>query len=142
MWLLDTDHVSILEYSGNPAAERLRAKLLALRPEDYGVSIISHEEQCRGWLARISENKKIVDQVDLYRRLRKQLDHYWANKVIDFDEHAAIEFQKMKPAKVRVKTMDLRIASITLSRDAILLTRNTGDFIKIPGLRFEDWTKE
>ena len=142
MWILDTDHLSLLEYSGNPAAERLRARLLALRPEEYGVSVISYEEQCRGWLARISEKKKVLDQVELYRRLRKQLEHYCANNVIDFDEHAAIEFQKLKAAKVRVKTMDLKIASIALSRGATLLTRNTSDFIKVPGLRFEDWTKE
>jgi tRNA(fMet)-specific endonuclease VapC len=61
---------------------------------------------------------------------------------VDVDEHAAIEFQRLRNTKVRIKTMDLKIAAITLSLEATLLTRNSRDFIKVPGLRFEDWTKE
>jgi tRNA(fMet)-specific endonuclease VapC len=46
----------------------------------------------------------------------------------------------MREQKVRVATMDLRIAAIALSRNLILLTRNSGDFSKIPNLITEDWT--
>jgi tRNA(fMet)-specific endonuclease VapC len=35
--------------------------------------------------------------------------------------------------------MDLKIASIAISHDATLLTRNTVDFAQVPGLRFENW---
>jgi tRNA(fMet)-specific endonuclease VapC len=35
--------------------------------------------------------------------------------------------------------VDLKIASIAMSNQATLLTRNAKDFEKIPGLRFEDW---
>ncbi len=35
--------------------------------------------------------------------------------------------------------MDLKIACIVLEYDATLLTRNTVDFAKVPGLRFENW---
>ena len=37
--------------------------------------------------------------------------------------------------------MDLRIASIALTHDATLLSRNLRDFTKIPGLRVEDWLR-
>jgi tRNA(fMet)-specific endonuclease VapC len=142
MWLLDTDHVSILEHSGNPVADRLRRKLRALPEGGFGVSIVSYEEQVRGWLARINQKKTVLDQVAIYRRLRTQLELYCAIDVIEFDEQAAITFQRLRSSKVRVKTMDLKIASIAISLDATLLTRNSIDFIKVPGLRFEDWTKE
>ena len=36
--------------------------------------------------------------------------------------------------------MDLKIAAIVLANDATLLTRNLGDFRKVPDLKAEDWT--
>lgn len=35
--------------------------------------------------------------------------------------------------------MDLKIAAICLTHDAMLLTRNVGDFVSIDGLRVENW---
>jgi len=51
-------------------------------------------------------------------------------------------FNELKEKKVKVSTMDLRIAAIVLSRDLILLTRNVTDFNKVPDLKVEDWTVE
>ncbi len=35
--------------------------------------------------------------------------------------------------------MDLKIACIAITHDATLLTRNTVDFARVPGLHFENW---
>ncbi|NJN13673.1 MAG: type II toxin-antitoxin system VapC family toxin, partial [Richelia sp. RM2_1_2] len=37
-------------------------------------------------------------------------------------------------------TQDLRISSIVLSCDGILLTRNLQDFEKVPGLKIQNWS--
>ena len=34
---------------------------------------------------------------------------------------------------------DLQIAAIALANDCILVTHNTGEFSRIPGLKLEDW---
>ncbi len=57
-----------------------------------------------------------------------------------FNEGAATEFDRLKKLKVRIGTMDLRIAAITLAHSATLITRNRRDFEKVPGLNFADWT--
>ncbi|MEL6903712.1 MAG: type II toxin-antitoxin system VapC family toxin, partial [Cyanobacteria bacterium J06606_4] len=49
-------------------------------------------------------------------------------------------FEKMRSRKVRVGTMDLRIAATALSNNLTLLTRNMKDFDKVPNLHTEDWT--
>ena len=49
-------------------------------------------------------------------------------------------FDEMRRQKVRVATMDLRIAAIAISNSLVLLTRNISDFSKVPGLITEDWT--
>jgi tRNA(fMet)-specific endonuclease VapC len=60
--------------------------------------------------------------------------------VLPFDAEAAATFVHLRQSGVRVGTMDLRIGSIALVRGFTVLTRNTVDFERIPGLRAEDWT--
>jgi tRNA(fMet)-specific endonuclease VapC len=59
---------------------------------------------------------------------------------LTFDEAAAVIFQQLRRARLRIGTMDVKIAVIVLSRNATLLTRNLVDFRQIPGLQIEDWT--
>jgi tRNA(fMet)-specific endonuclease VapC len=42
--------------------------------------------------------------------------------------------------KIRIGTMDLRIAAIALTHGATLLSRNLVDFKRVPELEVEDWT--
>lgn len=60
--------------------------------------------------------------------------------ILPFDAGAIALFDKLRSQRVRVSTMDLRIAAIAISRNLVLLTRNFSDFNKVPGLVMEDWT--
>lgn len=56
MLVLDTDHMSVLEWADGSAAERLRQRLNeALEPKT--TTIVTYEEQSRGWLAYIARAK-------------------------------------------------------------------------------------
>ncbi len=60
--------------------------------------------------------------------------------VLPFDTAAAVVFGGLQAQRIRVGTMDLRIAAIALSRGLVVLTRNVRDFGRVPGLLTEDWT--
>ena len=56
-----------------------------------------------------------------------------------FADPIGIEFERLQRLRLRVGTMDLKIAAIALAHDASVLTRNSKDFSRVSGLRFEDW---
>jgi len=61
-------------------------------------------------------------------------------QVLSYDPNASTVFESLKSQRIRVATMDLRIAAIAISQDKTLLSRNLTDFRQVPGLRVEDWT--
>jgi len=85
--------------------------------------------------------KSLAQQVEAYAKLKVHLVSYRNILVLDFDESAANEFQRPRRLRIRIGTMDLRIAAIVLAQDATLLSRNLSDFRKVPGLKVEDWTR-
>jgi tRNA(fMet)-specific endonuclease VapC len=58
---------------------------------------------------------------------------------LEWDDAAVNEFEALRRARIRVGTMDLKIASVCLAEKATLLSRNINDFGKVPRLRVEDW---
>jgi tRNA(fMet)-specific endonuclease VapC len=137
---LDTDHMSLLEWGGKGSAA-LRERLSDLAPEEVATTIISYEEQMRGWMSYIARAKSMTQQLEAYQRLRRHFDNYRQIPILDFDSAAADEFLHLRKAKIRIGTMDLKIAAVVLSQGATLLSRNLADFSKVPGLKVEDWTK-
>jgi tRNA(fMet)-specific endonuclease VapC len=139
MVLLDTDLLTLLERGGSSALS-LQVRLDELPRSDVATTIVSYEEQSRGWMARISQAKSKAQLAFMYRTLSEHLDTFCEIPVIPFDDRAIdIFFELRNP--VRIGTMDLKIAAIALANDATLLTRNLSDFRKVPDLRVEDWSE-
>ena len=138
MLILDTDHVVEFQKGASPEAMRLKERLNRAG-EPYATTIITVEEMMRGWLAAIRRTTDPIRQVSAYGRLRQLFRFFATWGVADWTVASAAEFTTLKSKKTRIGSMDLRIASIALSNNATLLTRNLKDFRNIPDLRCEDW---
>ncbi len=141
MVLLDTDHMSLLE-RGGAECRRIQGRLRTVPPDDIATTVISYEEQMRGWLSRIAQAPTSERQIIVYGELKRQLRNYCDIAVVEYDEKAAAEFERLRQARIRIGTMDLKIAAIALANDATVLTRNLSDFGKVPHLKIEDWSAE
>jgi tRNA(fMet)-specific endonuclease VapC len=95
----------------------------------------------RGWLAIISRAQNQTKEVAAYQRLHALLGFFNEIPVLDYTEVVAAHFAELRHSRLRVGTMDLRIASFALSLDGLLLSGNLKDFSRVPHLRVEDWTK-
>ncbi len=140
MVILDTDHLSLVHFPESAAAVRILARLVSMGIQKVTTTIVTYEEQTRGWLKEISGAKDLPREIEAYRRLNRNLDGFCECRVLDFEERAAAELQRLRRMKIRIGTMDLKIAAISLVHEATLLSRNLVDFKKVPGLKVEDWT--
>jgi tRNA(fMet)-specific endonuclease VapC len=139
MIILDTDLVTLVLRRSSADSERLLSRIdVARKQQPVVTSIITYEEQVKGWFKLLSHAQDMHDEIEAYRRLRVHLDDYRLLTLVDFDEPAAVQFQRLRKSKIRIGTMDLKIAAIALARDAMVWTRNLRDFNKVPGLRVED----
>jgi len=61
--VLDTDVLSLIQRADGPAYDRLVQRLDAA-DDEVAVSIISFEEQMRGWLAYVARSKSLDQQIE------------------------------------------------------------------------------
>jgi len=137
MVVLDTDHASELGFR-SAAGLRLLEHLNA-SGEDAVITAITVEEQLRGWLAQIHRASQPARQIAAYASLVRQIEFLASWVILAWDAAAVEAFQRFQRGRVRIGTQDSKIASITLTHDAILLTRNVQDFDQVPGLKAENW---
>lgn len=138
LYLLDTDHISLLG-RGGVEGERIRARLRLLAPDDYGISIITFSEQMKGWLAEVARANSPQTEAVAFGKMQTGLSLCSAFALWEYNLAAATRCDALKKMKLRVGTQDLRIAAIALEAGAIVVTRNTRDFGRVPGLPTENW---
>jgi tRNA(fMet)-specific endonuclease VapC len=138
--ILDTDHLTTIQRRSEPQYTKLITRLKRSRVSNVYTTIISVEEQMRGWLSLIARSRNKPQEVDAYRRLDSLLTFFSGIPVLGYDETAADQFKGLRAQRLRVSSMDLKIAAIALSQDALLLSRNDKDFGRIPRLKVADWT--
>ncbi|GDY22477.1 hypothetical protein LBMAG56_38240 [Verrucomicrobiota bacterium] len=135
--VLDTNHFRELAFA-TPLGTRLEERADAAGA-DLVLTIITVQEATAGWLALINSTKAGRGQIRAYERFQATIAAFDAFAILPFDDAAADHFEGFQNQRLRIGTMDLKIAAICLAHDATLLTRNRGDFEKIPGLRVDNW---
>ncbi len=85
MYLLDTDLFSLTERKDSHESQRLRFRLSTLQKNELATTIITFEEQMRGWLSWLSQSRTVADQVIRYRKLGKMLMRFRDTNIVDFD---------------------------------------------------------
>ena len=58
-------------------------------------------------------------------------------EILPLDEKAADVYEGF--GRIRIGSMDRKIAAIAIANNALLLTANRQDYERVPGLRFENW---
>jgi tRNA(fMet)-specific endonuclease VapC len=139
MILLDTDHISVLQRS-SATQDRLLQRL------DDSIelpvtTVITLKERSRSGIAEIGRRSDVADQVSPYGSLKHIFEFFAEWEIVPFTDIAAQTFVRLRSEKVRIASTDLKIASIAIASGLLLLTSNTRDFEKVPGLRFENWLR-
>ena len=140
MIILDTDHLTVLKYAKDDRFGRLAQRMADTVDQEFATTAITLEEQLRGWLAQINRTQDVVKQIPAYTELTGLIEFFGYWTILPFDGAAAQKFTEYRQQKIKTGTMDLKIASIAVAQNALLLTSNTRDFESIPDLRIEDWT--
>ncbi len=140
-YLLDTDHLSLLQRKSSPERAMIVANINMHGEANCFACVASFHEQCLGVHGKIQRAKKADEFFAAYALFDKLLETFSEFDVLSFDQSAIAEYLKLKSHSQRIKPMDLRIASIALSKDMTVVTRNVSDFGRVPNLKVEDWTR-
>jgi tRNA(fMet)-specific endonuclease VapC len=141
VFILDSDILSIIQDEDGEEFRRIERRMAEVEPTTVFVSIVTFQEQASGCNNRIRRARTAEDVVRGYALYERMLADFVSLNSLSFDDAAAKIFADLRSRKVRIGTMDLRIAAIALASDMTVVTRNIVDFERVPGLRIEDWTR-
>jgi tRNA(fMet)-specific endonuclease VapC len=109
-------------------------------PVDFACCVISLHEQLMGAHNFLSQAKNSVGLVRGYQLMERLPRDCLAFALLPFDTASAVIYDQLRGQNLRGAAMDLRLASIGVSRNLTVLTRNLRDFSRVPGLLVEDRT--
>ncbi len=129
--LLDTN--SCVDHLRGGHASNVTARLVAATPGSVVLCSVVVAELLYG-AYRSAHQHQTLSQVQVFCRPFQSLP---------FDDRAADEYGRIRAHLAGLGTLigpnDLLIASIALANGLILVTHNTSEFSRVPGLMMEDW---
>ncbi len=102
-YILDTDVFTFAELANSKEYRCLHTRVLQLDVDDTIVTtIVTYEEQTRGWLAYAAKSRETAHQIKAYARLKKHLHTYLEFEVLDFDVAAGEELNRLRTMKIPI----------------------------------------
>ena len=129
-YLLDTN---ICIYAINGRDPNLTKKLLTILPDDIAVSSIT-----------VGELEYGAAKSKWGNRTRQTMYAFLSNfSILPFDNDDAVCFGNLRAslalAGTPIGAYDVMIAAQGLTKGLTVVTHNTGEFSRVPGLKLEDW---
>ena len=137
LYVLDTDILTLLQDRHAAVVQNVAAH----QPVELAITIISVEEQLSGWYRQLRRAKTSDALARTYERLTVSVRSLSGLPILSFTKSAIQRWEQLRKQRLNIAKMDLRIAAIVLDNSATLVTRNTSDFQRVPGLQLEDWSK-
>ena len=137
-WILDTDHTSLF-LAGN----RSIISQVAEHSDNIAITIITVQELFNGWNGKLNDPRQANNLSNLYTKLWTTTEFFKVTTILNFNRDAENCYNDLRQknrnlAKKRLEK-DLRIASIALTQNAIVVTRNHKDFSQVSNLQIENW---
>lgn len=138
LWILDTDHTSLF-LAGNKSV----IAQVAEHSDNIAITIITVQELFNGWNGKLNDPRQANNLSNLYNKLWQTIEFFKVITIFNFNRDSEVYYNNLRQnnrnlAKKRLEK-DLRIASIALMQNAILVTRNYKDFSQVPNLQLENW---
>ncbi len=131
MYLLDTN---ICIYAMKNSFPNLSQKLFRVSPSEIFISSITVGELEYG-CSKSRWGKRSRNVMNLFLA---------AYTILPFDQDDAVVFGRIRAELAKagspIGPYDIQIAAQCISRGLTVVTHNTGEFNKVPGLGVEDWT--
>ena len=131
-WFLDTN-ACIMHLRGRHP--QLSGRWRQHRAEDLAIPLTAYAELLVG-AEKSSQPERVLRQIELLLE---------AHEIVELTEEVAEHYARLR-AELETRGAviggnDLWVAATALAHGATLVTNNTGEFSRVPGLVIEDWSR-
>lgn len=101
MFILDTDHLGVLQRGGSAEFDRLMERIAEAGDENIYLTIISFHEVVSGWTKYVKNSKDQERIVAGYQRLEQILTDFASAQVLPYTPAVAEVFDDLSPTYSR-----------------------------------------
>lgn len=131
-YLLDTN-ICVFIIKDKPAA--VRERFAGSRPGEVGLSAVTEAELLHG----------VYKSVRVEHNLAAVLDFASQLVMVPFDSQVTDTYGRIRAGLEKagkpIGPLDFQIAATAVAHGLTLVTNNTSEFARVPGLNIEDWTQ-